>query len=96
MSPYRTAAHLDPLPRARLTGDALCVSDENLGECGRALDAVLSNIRRLRDTVSKYPVFVEFAGYRFCLESQASLDELAVSLECKVAEQRGRLLVQRQ
>jgi hypothetical protein len=44
-------------------------------------------MRTLLDWASRYPVFVEFAGYRFVL---GSAEELAVALECKLAEHRGR------
>jgi hypothetical protein len=87
VTPYRTAAEPEPLPRVKLAGDVLQVSDENLGECERALEAILKNMRTLLDWASRYPVFVEFAGYRFVL---GSAEELAVALECKMAEHRGR------
>jgi hypothetical protein len=90
VTPYRTPARPEPLPRVKLAGDVLQVSDENLGECERALQGVLAGMKRLRDYANKYPVFVQFAGYHFCLVGEQRVEELAVALECKLAEHRGR------
>ena len=90
MSPYRTHARPEPLPRVKLAGDVLQVTDANLDECERALQAILKNMQTILKYVSRYPVFVQFAGYTFCFERPEPLDQLIVALECKMAEHRGR------
>ena len=90
MSPYRTSTQPDPLPRVRLTGDVLLVSDDNASECARALQVILANMKTILDWTSRYPVFVEFAGYRFCLEGREPFEQLVAAIECKMAEHLGR------
>jgi hypothetical protein len=86
VTPYRSIAQPEPLPRIELTGDVLQVSDANLGECKRALQAILANMKKLRDYANRHPVFVQFAGYHFCLVGEQHVEELVVALECKLAE----------
>jgi hypothetical protein len=89
-SPYRTPAAYDPPPRVPLKGDILCVSDENLPQCAQALLSILMNEQTILRLMDRYPVCLEFADYRFCLDKPEHFGQLAVALECKMAEHRGR------
>jgi hypothetical protein len=72
-----------------MTGDIIQISEDNVQEHCKALEAILYNIATLRGCIDRYPIFLDCAGLRFCMDKQSDLDELMVSLECKIAEYKG-------
>ena len=76
----------DPLPRVRLTGDVLLVSDDNASECARALQAILANMKTILDWTSRYPRIIQsryvtlpgVSGFRWMPRKMAGMATITI------------------
>jgi hypothetical protein len=66
-------------------GDVLEITRANIDECRIAASSLRANYERLATMVKRYPVMIDFAGYRVVFTAQAHIDEVIVAIDLKVA-----------
>lgn len=65
-------------------GEVIEVSRQNRAELAKAHDAIRRNHLRLVKATRRYPLFIEFAGYRFVLDRPAEIYDLVATLGGKL------------
>ena len=68
-----------------MKGDKFMITYANADECRRTVAAIRANYDRLVHMTQRYPVMIDFAGYRIVLEKPTDIDEAIVAIDLKVS-----------